>query len=120
MRIGASELVEQDNTPEITRWQAFARPGLWTGTARTTPRAASGWHHHGGHESVLYMLSGRLTIEFGEEGELALEGGPGDFLVIPEGLVHREITASDEPAEMVVFRSGGDGPPTVNVDGPDG
>jgi uncharacterized RmlC-like cupin family protein len=42
----------------------------------------------------------------------------GDFLVIPTGLVHRERTPGEEPSRSVVIRAGGDGPPTVEVDGP--
>jgi uncharacterized RmlC-like cupin family protein len=28
----------------------------------------SGWHHHGDHESVIYVLSGALRMEFGSGG----------------------------------------------------
>ena len=117
MRIGADELVEIESPPEINRRQAFAAPGLWAGLATTEPGLMSGWHHHDGHETIIYGLSGRLIVEFGTEGA-TVEAAAGDFLVIPSGLVHREITPGDAPAEFVVVRFGGDGPPTVEVDGP--
>jgi uncharacterized RmlC-like cupin family protein len=78
----------------------------------------SGWHHHGGHDTIVYVLSGRLAIEFGEGGRRAVQASAGDFLVIPSGLIHRESTADDEPSESVVIRAGGDGPPTLEVEGP--
>jgi uncharacterized RmlC-like cupin family protein len=117
VKIGADELVPIESPPEIHRRQAFAAPGLWAGLATTEPGLASGWHHHGGHDTIIYGLSGRLIVEF-EKGDERVEAAAGDFLLIPSGLVHREITPGEAPAEFVVVRSGGDGPPTIEVDGP--
>jgi uncharacterized RmlC-like cupin family protein len=118
MRIGSDELVEIEGTPEIHRRQAFAGPGLWAGLTSTEPGLVSGWHHHGGHDTIVYVLSGSLAIEFGEGGRRAVQAGAGDFLVIPSGLIHRESTPDDEPSESVVIRAGGDGPPTIEVEAP--
>lgn len=118
VRIGPSDLVEIDGPPEIRRRQAFAKPRLWAGTAMTQPGLVSGWHHHGGHDTIVYILSGRLAVEFGEGGRRAVQAAAGDFLVIPSGLIHRESTPDDAPSESVVIRAGGDGPPTIEVDGP--
>jgi uncharacterized RmlC-like cupin family protein len=118
VRIGSDELVPIEGPPEIHRRQAFAKPGLWAGLATTEPGLASGWHHHDSHDTIVYGLSGRLIVEFGSGGGYTIEAAAGDFLVIPSGLVHREITPPEAPAEFVVIRSGGDGPPTVEVDGP--
>lgn len=117
MKIGADELVPIESPPEIHRRQAFAAPGLWAGLASTEPGLASGWHHHDGHDTIIYGLSGRLIVEFGD-GDERVEAAAGDFLLIPSGLVHREITPGEAPAEFVVVRSGGDGPPTIEVEGP--
>ena len=118
VRIGRGELVEIESPPEIRRQQAFAKPGLWVGIATTQPGLVSGWHHHGGHDTIVYVLSGRLAIEFGEGGRQAVQVAAGDFLVIPSGLVHREGTPTGDASESVVIRAGGDGPPTIEVDGP--
>jgi uncharacterized RmlC-like cupin family protein len=115
VKVRTDELVPIESPPEIHRRQAFAKPGLWAGLATTEPGLASGWHHHGGHDTIIYGLTGRLIVEF--EGE-RVEAGAGDFLVIPSGLVHREITPGEAPAEFVVVRAGGDGPPTIEVAGP--
>ena len=118
LRIGADELVEIEGPPEIHRRQAFAGPGLWAGLTSTEPGLVSGWHHHGGHDTIVYVLSGSLAIEFGEGGRRAVQADAGDFLVIPSGLVHRESTPGDEPSESVVIRAGGEGPPTIEVEAP--
>jgi hypothetical protein len=60
VRIGRGELVEIESPPEIRRQQAFAKPGLWAGIATTQPGLLSGWHQHGGHDTIVYVLSGRL------------------------------------------------------------
>jgi uncharacterized RmlC-like cupin family protein len=118
VRIGSGELVEIESPPEIRRQQAFAKPGLWAGIATTQPGLVSGWHHHGGHDTIVCVLSGRVAVEFGEGGRRAVRAGAGDFMVITSGLVHRESTPDDKPSERVVIRAGGDGPPTIKVDGP--
>lgn len=118
LRIEPSELVPIEGPPEISRRQAFAKPGLWAGISTTQPGLVSGWHHHGGNDTIVYVLSGRVAIEYGEGGRHAVQADAGDFLVIPSGLVHRESTPGDGPSESVVIRAGGDGPPTIEVDGP--
>jgi hypothetical protein len=50
-------------------------------------------------------------------GTESVEGGPGDFLLIPKGVVHREGNPGTEPNEAIVFRVG-EGEILVNVDGP--
>jgi uncharacterized RmlC-like cupin family protein len=115
--VSAGELVEIAGTPQIRRREAFAEPGLWAGLATTTPGATSGWHHHDGNDTVVVVQSGRLRIEFAD-GRPPLDAGPGGFLLIPRGLVHREVTTADGPGEAVVVRFGGDGPATVEVDDP--
>lgn len=119
-KIGPGELADTDSQPGILREEAFARPGLWAGRSTTEPGVTSGWHHHGEADTIVYVLSGTVVIEFGDEGSNAVEASEGEFLVIPSGLVHRESTPSDGPSRSVVIRAGGEGPPTYEVDGPSG
>ena len=63
----------------------------------------SGWHHHGDYESVIYVLTGALRMEFGPGGGHTLEAGPGDFLFVPKGAVHRESNPTGDVAEILVF-----------------
>jgi uncharacterized RmlC-like cupin family protein len=104
-------------TSGMVREQAFATDRTWAGVAHTAPRALSGWHHHGDHESVIYVVSGRIRIECGPGGTTVLDGGPGDFLLIPAREVHREGNPTEEESEIVVVRAG-QGEVVVNVDGP--
>jgi uncharacterized RmlC-like cupin family protein len=104
-------------TPGMVREEAFAGERMWSGTARTEPGMVSGWHHHGEYETTIYVLSGALRMEFGPGGADTVEAGPGDFVYVPRGVVHREANPSEEPADLVLVRAG-QGESTVNVDGP--
>jgi uncharacterized RmlC-like cupin family protein len=99
------------------REQAIARDSLWSGLVRTEPGVASGWHHHGDHETSVYIIEGTVRIEFGPGGGQAADAGPGDFVHIPKRVVHRESNPGPTPSQEVVTRSG-TGPLTINVDGP--
>lgn len=112
------ELVAADPTAGMRRQRAFEAPGLWAGVVDTDPGAASGWHHHGEHESSLYVVAGRMRLEFGPGGRSAVEAQVGDFMHVPAGTVHRESNPGDVVSRAVIARAG-EGAPTVNVDGPD-
>jgi uncharacterized RmlC-like cupin family protein len=105
------------STPGMERQEAFATDRMWSGVARTEPGMVSGWHHHGEYETTIYVLTGSLRMEFGPDGSTTLEAGPGDFVYVPKGAVHRESNPSAEPADIVVVRAGR-GESTINVDGP--
>jgi uncharacterized RmlC-like cupin family protein len=106
-----------DPTPGKVREQAIAVDGLWSGLVRTEPGVASGWHHHGEHDTSVYVIEGTVRVEFGPGGTRGCDAGPGDFVHIPRHLVHREVNAGSTPSQEIVTRSG-TGPLTVNVDGP--
>jgi uncharacterized RmlC-like cupin family protein len=111
------ELRPGQPTAGMTREEAISTGSIWAGLIRTEPRMQSGWHHHGAHETAIYLLSGRLRMESGPDGTEIVEAGPGDFLFVPEGLVHRESNPTAEQAVAVIVRSG-KGEVVVNVDGP--
>jgi uncharacterized RmlC-like cupin family protein len=56
-------------------------------------------------------------MEFGPGGSSTVAAGPGDFVYVPKGAVHRESNPSAEPADIVVVRAG-QGESTINVDRP--
>src|SRR5687768_1819520 len=92
---------------------------VWAGTVSIDPDARTGAHHHGELESIIYVLSGRARMRWGERLEFAAEAGPGDFIYVPPCMPHQEINASsDEPLSCVVVRSGQD-PVVVNLELPD-
>lgn len=102
---------------DMVREEAVATPGMWAGLARTGPGADSGWHHHGSYESSIYVVSGQMRMESGPGGACVLEAGPGDFLYVPPGAIHREMNPGVDESTLVVVRAGS-GPPVINVDGP--
>ena len=57
-------------------------------------------------------------MESGANGSQTHRAGPGDFLHVPRGAVHRESNPSDQPSAAVVLRAG-TGEVVVNVEGPD-
>jgi uncharacterized RmlC-like cupin family protein len=116
-RIGPAERVRGAPTSGMIREQAVATDGMWSGLVRTDAGMVSGWHHHGDHETTIYVLSGALRMEFGGDGRDVIEAGPGDFLFVAPRAIHRESNPSAEPSELVVCRSGS-GEPVVNVEGP--
>lgn len=116
-RIAPDDRTEGLGTPGMIREEAIATDRMWAGLARTAPGMVSGWHHHGDHESTIYVLSGALRMEFGPGGGEVLEAGPGDFLFVARGAVHRESNSAEEESQIVVVRSGS-GEPVINVDGP--
>ena len=106
-------------TPGMRREEALATGRLWSGVVRTGPAMTSEWHHHGDHETSVYIVSGVLRVEFGPGGRRSVDAGADDFLVIPAGTVHRESNPGDEESVVVVTRVG-QGPVVINVDGPEG
>src|SRR5687767_3528354 len=114
------------NTPQtagMTRAAAIthARTGaqkIWAGTVTIQPDAKTGAHHHGALESVIYVVSGRARMRWGERLEFMAEAGPGDFIYVPPFVPHQEINTSPDAAlSCVVVRSGQE-PVVVNLDLP--
>ena len=101
----------------ITHARAGAEK-LWAGTVVIHPKAKTGAHHHGPVESVIYVVSGRARMRWGDRLEFIAEAGPGDFIYVPPYVPHQEINASDdEPLSCVLVRSGQE-PVVVNLDCP--
>jgi uncharacterized RmlC-like cupin family protein len=107
-------------TPGMTRAAAIthARTGaskLWAGSVEIHANAKTGPHHHGDLESIIYIVSGRARMRWGERLEFVAEAGPGDFIFVPPYVPHQEINAADQPLTCVVVRSGQE-PVVVNLD----
>lgn len=105
-------------TPGMTREQAFADDRYWAGIARTAPGTVSGWHHHGEHDSFIYVVSGAAKIEFGKGGRESHDARTGDFVFVPKHVVHRESNPGSQESTIALVRVGS-GPPVVNVEGPE-
>ena len=101
-------------TPGMTRAHAIAVDGLTSGTVSVAPGTISGWHHHGTHETSIYVLRGTLHMAFARG---AFDAHEGDFIHVPAGAVHRESNPGREP-NLAVFSRAGTGAVTVNVEAP--
>ena len=117
-RIRPDERTAGPATAGMTREEAVATEAMWAGFVRTAPGMMSGWHHHGDFESVIYVNTGALVMEFGPGGRDTLEARPGDFLYVAPGAVHRESNPTAEESHIIVVRSGS-GEAVINVDGPE-
>jgi uncharacterized RmlC-like cupin family protein len=116
--IRPSDRVVGDPTPGMVREQAIAIDGLWSGFVRTEPGMLSGWHHHGDHDTSVFIVDGSLRMEFGSGGTTSIDAHSGDFIQVPKRVVHREGNIGDTAAHAIVTRAGR-GITTVNVDGPE-
>ena len=74
----------------------------------------TGWHYHTCEMQFVYVIKGRITLEF-EDGTVATCGA-GDSLFIPGGVPHNEIYASEDKETLEVSVPGKIG--TVNVERP--
>jgi mannose-6-phosphate isomerase-like protein (cupin superfamily) len=74
----------------------------------------TGWHYHTCEMQFVFVLKGRITLEF-EDGTVATFG-PGDSFFVPGGVRHNEIYASEDKETLEVSVPGEIG--TVNVERP--
>ena len=110
-------------TPDMTRAAAINRAmaganKLWAGSVKIHPNAKTAPHHHGALESIIYVISGKARMRWGEKLEFVADAGPGDFIFVPPFVPHQEINAlANEPLRCVVVRSDQE-PVVVNLDFP--
>ncbi len=108
-------------TPGMNRAAAITHASagaekLWAGTVVIHPDARTGAHHHGAVESVIYVVSGKARMRWGEQLEYTAEAGPGDFIFVPPYVPHQEINAApDAELSCVLVRSGQE-PVVVNLE----
>src|SRR5580693_5410274 len=89
---------------------------IWAATVNLHANAKTGAHHHGALASVIYVVSGRARMRWGDRLEFCAEAGPGDFIYVPPFVPHQEINASrSEILTCVLVRSGQE-PIVVNLD----
>src|SRR5215813_8566088 len=108
-------------TPGMHREAAISRASagsekIWAGTVIIQPGAQTGAHHHGALESVIYVVTGRARMRWGDRLEFVAEAGPGDFIYVPPFVPHQEINANaGEQLSCVLVRSDQE-PVVVNLD----
>jgi uncharacterized RmlC-like cupin family protein len=109
--------LQTGQTAGMVREEAFHSSAMWAGVVRTDPGRLSSWHHHGDHESVIFVVTGKIRVDCGPGGATTLQARAGDFIYLPPREIHREGNDGEEESEIVVVR-GGSGELVVNVAGP--
>ena len=120
VRSGELDL-DTPQTPGMTRAAAITHASagankLWAGTVTVHPNAKTGPHHHGKLESIIYVISGRARMRWGERLEFVAEAEPGDFIYVPPFVPHQEINASQDEALTCVIVRNDQEPIVVNLD----
>ena len=108
-------------TPGMNRAAAinYARVGaqkLWAGTVTIHPNAKTDAHHHGELESVIYVVSGKARMRWGDHLEFVADAGPGDFIYVPPFVPHQEINADPAAPLMCVLVRSDQEAVVVNLD----
>lgn len=113
-KVTANQLVPGLGTPGMHREDAILLDDVWSGRVCIDPGVTSAWHHHGDHDTIVYVAQAALTVETAAGLVVA---AAGDFVHIPAHTVHREGNPSGDRSELIVVRRG-TGPIVTNVDGP--
>jgi uncharacterized RmlC-like cupin family protein len=70
------------------------------------PGGVSAPHLHHGHETAIYVLTGRVETRYGPGLRQSVISSAGEFLFIPPEVPHQAINLSDsEPARAIVARN---------------
>jgi len=116
----SAELGAGYSTEGIIRKKAFESENIIFSQSQVLPGVVSGWHYHGTHHLYGYIVSGRLQLEYGIEGEKKADLDPGDFFHVPPNLVHRDVNPNRDRDLFVINILVGTGSAVINVDSPTG
>jgi len=111
--------MQTSQTPGMQREELVSTPNAWVGMVETKPKFTSGWHHHGEYDTYVYVISGELKLEFGEDGKENRTAKAGEVAFIPKNTVHRESNPGTDKQVLFGVRVG-KGAPVFNVDTPTG
>lgn len=104
-KVGRRETVY--HAREVRPWGGFTilveRPGLEIREVEVDPSAALTLQRHAGRTEHWLVVSGRASVRLGEQ---RLELGPGQWLEVPRGVLHRLANPGGEPLRLVEIRLG--------------
>lgn len=72
---------------------------------KAQPHTASGIHHHGTQDTIIYAVSGRGSV-ISDRGTQRADLSPGDWCLIPAGVDHKEVNDGDEEVVWAIIRGG--------------
>ena len=74
--------------------------GIWAGITDVTAHAATGTHHHGEQETVIYVVSGHVRMRWGDRLEYEADAGTGNFIYVSPFVPHQEINPARRGLEV--------------------
>jgi uncharacterized protein YjlB len=101
-----------DGDPAGACEKLFAQHG-WTGAWRNGIYDYD--HFHATMHEVLGIVRGQVKARFGGEGGVEAELGAGDVVVIPAGVAHRNLGASQDLLVVGAYPGGGDGDEDIHT-----
>jgi len=110
------DLVAGVESDGITRQMEQVDEEVSLALATIAPNVMSSWHHHGDHTSCVYVMNGRLHIDWGPSGQESVDLGKGDFYVVSPNTIHREGNTGSDDVQLAAFYLG-TGPVVVKKDG---
>ncbi|KUF18787.1 MULTISPECIES: cupin domain-containing protein [Streptomyces] len=80
---------------------------LWMGRVENPPLSATDNHHHGASEAGIFVVSGHPVFVFHDgTQEVRITADPGDFVLVPPFVPHREENPDPvEPVVVVIART---------------
>jgi mannose-6-phosphate isomerase-like protein (cupin superfamily) len=65
------------------------------------------WHHHEHEDELFLVLAGSFRMAYKDDSgtERALPLGPGEFVIVPRGVVHRPV--ADHEVHVLLFEPAG-------------
>jgi uncharacterized RmlC-like cupin family protein len=80
---------------------------LWMGLVENPPASTTDNHHHGESEAGIYVVRGHPVFVYHDGvNEVRLAAHPGDFVLVPPFVPHREENPDPtEPAVVVIART---------------
>ena len=65
------------------------------------------WHHHEHEDELFLVLAGSFRMDYKDDSgtERALPLGPGEFVIVPRGVVHRPV--ADHEVHVLLFEPAG-------------
>jgi uncharacterized RmlC-like cupin family protein len=88
---------------------------IWAGLTTVEGHTATGKHHHGELETIIYVKSGSIKMQWGDNLEFEGDAEAEDFVYVPPFIPHKEINAGSVVSEWVIVRNGRD-PIVVNLE----